>query len=61
MADLVTTVWRKEKPVSCGQHHEDGGHQAFFSEPRSCVKVEVDVQGSLSLISLMASVVVKQH
>ena len=61
MADLVTTVWRKKKPVSCGQYHENGGHQAFFSELRSCVKVEVDVLGSLSLISLMASVVIKQH
>ena len=31
------------------------------SELRSCVKVEVDVLGSPSLISLMVSVDVKQH
>ena len=31
------------------------------SEPRSCVKVEVAVLGSPSLISLMVSVDVKQH
>ena len=31
------------------------------TELRSCVKVEVDVLGSPSLISLMASVNVKQH
>ena len=31
------------------------------SEVRSCVKVEVAVLGSLSLISLMVSVGVKQH
>ena len=31
------------------------------SELRSCVKVEVDVLGSSSLISLMVSVDVKQH
>ena len=34
----------------------------FSSEPlRSCVKVEVDVLGSPSLIVLMVSVNVKQH
>ena len=32
-----------------------------FSELRSCVKVEVAVLGSPSLISLMVSVDVKQH
>ena len=31
------------------------------SEPRSCVKVEVDVLGSPSLIDLIVSVDVKQH
>ena len=33
----------------------------YTSELRSCVKVEVAVMGSLSLISLMVSVDVKQH
>ena len=33
----------------------------LFSELRSCVKVEVAVLGSLSLIVLMISVDVKQH
>ena len=33
----------------------------LFSELRGCVKVEVAILGSLSLISLMVSVDVKQH
>ena len=33
----------------------------YASELRSCVKVDVTVMGSLSLISLMDSVDVKQH
>ena len=33
----------------------------FFTELRSCVKVEVAVLGSSSLIVLMVSVDVKQH
>ena len=38
-----------------------GGLQAFSTEFRSCVKVEVAVLGSPSLISLMVSVDVMQH
>ena len=34
---------------------------SLFSELRSCVKVEVDVLGSPSVISLMISVDVKRH
>ena len=34
---------------------------ALVSELRSCVKVEVAVQGSPSIISLVVSVDVKQH
>ena len=36
-------------------------HHHNATEFRSCVKVEVDVLGSPSLISLMVSVDVKQH
>ena len=38
-----------------------GLFQGTFSELRSCVKVEVAVMGSPSLISLMVSVDVKHH
>ena len=38
-----------------------GLFQGTFSELTSCVKVEVAVMGSPSLISLMVSVDVKQH
>ena len=46
--------------------HESGALSAELpplqeSKPWSCVKVEVAVTGSLSLISLMVSVDVKQH
>ena len=36
-------------------------YQITSSEVRSCVKVEITVQGSMSLIVLMVSVDVKQH
>ena len=36
-------------------------HRVRHSELRSCVKVEVAVLGSPSLISLMVSVDVKEH
>ena len=41
------------------KHHESGS--LFVSELRSCVKVEVAVLGSPSLIVLTVSVDVKQH
>ena len=60
---------RQQSPLTsadarCGHHHDLYKAKwtiVISSELRSCVKVEVDVLGSPSLIVLMVSVDVKQH
>ena len=52
------SILHSEDPPSAGKTREQGTGQ---SELRSCVKVEVAVLGSLSLMSLMVSVEVKLH
>ena len=64
---LFTTfslLWTKDVgkgSLDCDLYFYPNSNHRQFSGPRSCVKVEVAVQGSPSLTVLMVSVDVKQH
>ena len=56
------TLSQHKRQKACGRVPQNTvGEHTAFSELRSCVKVEVAVLGSPSLIVFMVSVDVKQH
>ena len=61
LASYVEEELREEYAAKVWAPYQQYLSNSVPSEPRSCVKVEVDVLGSLSLIVRTVSVGVKQH